>query len=186
MKCESLWNCATVYILHRPVDSMAFAYETKVAWQGHFVTLPCHCFAADPLMNMFNKNSSQSQSFRWVSWVLFSQSGNKHLVGWWCQGFGFIDVNRHREKSVCLWRRVPSRTNAIYILCLYNSGHDKLLSRENAMLELCQVVIDVHLLRLSIYIQYVYHQTPFFVYLLKILTLKNFEPIGVPFKFNGA
>lgn len=54
------------------------------------------------------------------------------------------------------------------------------------MLELCQVVIDVHLLRLSIYIQYVYHQTPFFVYLLKILTLKNFEPIGVPFKFNGA
>lgn len=31
MKCESLRNCATVYILHRPVDSMAFAYETKVA-----------------------------------------------------------------------------------------------------------------------------------------------------------
>lgn len=31
VNCEILWNCATVYILHRPVDSMAFAHETKVA-----------------------------------------------------------------------------------------------------------------------------------------------------------
>ena len=94
-----------------------------------------------------------------------------------------IDIERSQSLYEDVYLAEP---NATYILCLYNSGHDTLLSRENAMLELCQVVIDVHLLRLSIYIQYVYHQTPFFVYLLKILTLKNFQPIGVPFKFNGA